>query len=92
MTTYAKPTLKGFPTTGEVQINLSRVETLTVKIPDADFAQNSNAQLTLGVGSEPPIRVGTFASPAEGEETAPLKGVTLTLTNVDLNAFNEKNG
>jgi hypothetical protein len=38
MTTYAKPTLKGFPTTGEVQINLSRVETLTVKIPDADFA------------------------------------------------------
>ncbi|WP_367862663.1 hypothetical protein [Pseudomonas brassicacearum] len=84
---YAKPTLKGFPATGEVTINLSQVETLTVKIPDADFDPYSNARLTLGVGSTSPTPVGAFTPLTEGEEGTPRKDVTVTLTSADLIAF-----
>ncbi|MDO7899613.1 hypothetical protein [Pseudomonas citrulli] len=93
MTTYAKPTLKDFsanPTSGEVTISLSKTKTLTVKIPNADFEPNSSAQLTLGVGSTPSARVGTFAPLTEFEEATPRKDVTLTLTSADLKAFSGK--
>ena len=85
--TYAKPTLKDFPTTGEVTVSLSKTKTLTVKIPDADFDPYSNAQLTLGVGSTPPTSVGAFTSLTDGEEGAPRKSVTVTLTDADLTAY-----
>ena len=85
--TYAKPTLKDFPATGEVTVSLSKTKTLTVKIPDADFDRYSNAQLTLGVGSMPPTSVGAFRSLTEGEEGTPRKGVTVTLTDADLTAY-----
>ncbi|WP_259696009.1 hypothetical protein [Pseudomonas brassicacearum] len=85
--TYAKPTLKDFPATGEVTVSLSKTKTLTVKIPDTAFHQYSNAQLTLGVGSMPPTPVGAFTSLTDGEEGTPRKGVTVTLTNADLTAY-----
>jgi hypothetical protein len=88
--TYAKPTLKDFPATGEVTIRLSQTKTLTVQIPDAAFERYSNARLTLGVGSTPPTPVGTFTPLTEGEEGTPRKGVTATVTNADLKTFSGK--
>ncbi|KQW18836.1 MULTISPECIES: hypothetical protein [Pseudomonas] len=87
---YAKPTLKDFPVTGEVTISLSKVKTLTVKIPDAAFDPYSNARLTLGVGSTSPTPVGAFTPLTEGEEGTPCKDVTMTLTNADLTAYLDK--
>jgi hypothetical protein len=87
MTTYAKPALKDFPAAEEVTISLSKTKTLTVKIPDAAFEKYSNAQLTLGVGSTPPTRVGAFTPLTEGEDGTPLKGVTVTVTNAELKAY-----
>ena len=85
--TYAKPTLKDFPATGEVTISLSKTETLTVEIPDADFAPYSNARLTLGESSTPPTPVGAFTSLTEGEEGTPCNDVTMTLTNANLTTY-----
>lgn len=90
MTTYAKPTLKDFPTTGEITISLSKTTTFIVKIPDAAFEPYSNAQLTVGVGSTSPTRVGAFTSLTEGEEGTPRKDVTVTVTNAELKAFSGK--
>ncbi|MCP1454221.1 MULTISPECIES: hypothetical protein [Pseudomonas] len=87
MTMFAKPTLKDFPTTGEVTISLSRTTTLTVKIPDAAFAPYSNAQLTLGLGSTPPTPAGAFTPLTEGEEGTPRKDVTVTVTSAELTAY-----
>jgi hypothetical protein len=85
MTTYAKPTLQDFPANEEVTISLSKIETLTIEIPNADFEPNSSARLTLDSK-----HVGTFAALTEGEESTPRKDVTLTLTNADLMAFEGK--
>ncbi|MCL6703860.1 hypothetical protein [Pseudomonas sp. T1.Ur] len=90
MTTYAKPTLKDFPATGEVTISLSKIKTVTVKIPDAAFEPYSNAQLTLGVSSTSSTTVGAFTPLTEGEEGTPRKDVTVTLTGADLAAFKGK--
>ncbi|EPJ97192.1 hypothetical protein [Pseudomonas sp. CFII68] len=87
MTTYAKPTLKDFPTAGEITISLSKTTALIVKIPDTAFAPYSNAQLTLGVGSTPPTPAGAFTPLTEGEEGTPRKDVTVTVTNAELTAY-----
>jgi len=84
---YSKPTLKGFPTTEEITIDLLQVEKLTVEIPDADFDPYSNARLTLGGGSTSPTPVGAFTPLTEGEEGTPCKDVTMTLTNADLKTY-----
>ncbi|WP_457968248.1 hypothetical protein M1D68_21360 [Pseudomonas sp. R4-84] len=82
METYAKPTLEEFPDKDAVTINLSKTETLTVKIPDADFRKYSNATLTLTL-TRP---VGAF-TPLTGEEGTPRTNVKVDLTRADLEAF-----
>ncbi|WP_434572337.1 hypothetical protein [Pseudomonas sp. Z3-6] len=84
MKTYAKPALRDLPLAEEITVDLSKIKTLTVEIPDADFDQNSNARLILDEGSP----VGAFTPLTEGEEGTPRKDVTVTIiTNTELAAY-----
>lgn len=99
--TFGKPTLKGYPATGEVTINLSKIgEALTVQIPDADISPNSSVQLSMGIASKPPEWTGSFESmmvkktpethPDDFEIAELRKGVTLIVPSDALKKFSGK--
>lgn len=105
MSTLEKPTVKDFPVdpaTGEVTINLSKTETLTVQIPGAPSSPDSSVQLTVTAPSKPPKSVGPYESmlvkktpethPDNFEEPELRKGVTLTLRSDELKAFSSEEG
>ena len=97
MTTYAKPTLKDFPATGEVTISLSKNKTLTVQIQGEPSSPESSVQLNVTAPSKGAKTVGPPESmmvnktpethPDDFEVPELRKGVTLTLPSEALKEF-----